>query len=435
MYDSPALYTTQRTAANPPFATETDLSGNVPFASPWAYSSNPTINNGPTGWNPYPLTQPPTSAAVFPLKTQWVMVPTTSKIPVVYQWTASIQQDLGKGWSASLNYLGNENAHFWLGQALNPAVYIAGTYSGAGSCGGMVTTGMTIGQNCSTTAAGNYYQRSKLTLANTTANAFSNYWGSYYSVATSTMIFNGATSSYNDLIATLQHRMSHNYSVLLNYTYSHAIDTGDAPGDIASNSFMDPNNPRLDRGNAGFDIRHIINATVVDRSNFKFTNRTLNALVNGWELAPLLRILSGAPFNVTSGSDISLNDMGLDRPNVVAGQSFTTGQKVYSSTTNGANRTFFNKNAFSTSTVTAGTFGNAGRNILRGPKYFDLDASLNRTIKVWNKMDMNVRLEAFNLTNHPFFSSFTTAMSSSSFGWATAAGDPRIMQAAVKFNF
>ena len=48
---------------------------------------------------------------------------------------------------------------------------------------------------------------------------------------------------------------------------------------------------------------------------------------------------------------------------------------------------------------------------------------------------MNLRLEAFNLFNHPYFNAFTTTLSSGTFGYATAAGDARIMQAAVKFNF
>ena len=186
---------------------------------------------------------------------------------------------------------------------------------------------------------------------------------------------------------------------------------------------------------AGFDYRHIVNATVVAHSDFKLSNRALRLAANGWELAPLVRILSGAPYNVTSGSDISLTGMGNDRPNIVGSTSFTTGKKITQSAANG-NRAFFNAVAFSTSTVSTGTFGNAGRNILRGPNYYDVDSSLSRIFKVYEHLNMNVRLEAFNLFNHPFFNSFTTANpSSSSFGWANAAADPRIMQAAVKFNF
>jgi hypothetical protein len=438
MYDSPALYTTQRSAANAPFATEIDLTGNQSFASPWASNVNPVT--GQVGWNPYPLNSPATKTDVFPLSAFWVMVPQQVKMPVVYQWTASIQQELGKGWSLSLNYLGNENAHFWLGQAFNQPVYIPGTWDGtATGCGGMQVTAamkMTVGSACSSTLTPNYYGRSTLSLANKTLNQ-GNPWGSYYAY-TSAMIYPYATSSYNGGIAALQHRMSHNYSVLVNYTYSHAIDTGDAPGDIAANTFMVPTNPRLDRAAAGFDIRHIINASVVARSDFKTTNRLLRMAANGWELAPLVRILSGSPFNVTSGSDISRTGMGNDRPNVVAGQSFTTGKQVYASTStaNPTNRAYFNPAAFTTSTVAIGSFGNAGRNILRGPKYYNVDASLNRTVKVYDRLNMNIRLEAFNLFNHPFFNAFTTANpTSSSFGYATGAADPRLMQAAVKFNF
>jgi hypothetical protein len=197
---------------------------------------------------------------------------------------------------------------------------------------------------------------------------------------------------------------------------------------------MVPLNPRLDRAAAGFDIRHIFNTTVVASSNFKLQNRALRIAANGWQIAPLIRILSGAPYNVTSGSDISLTGMGNDRPNVVSGVSFTTGKKVTQS--NSGNRAFFNAAAFSTSTVTAGSFGNAGRNILRGPNYYNVDASLSRIFKVYDRVNLNLRLEAFNLFNHPFFNSFTTANpNSSSFGWANGTSDQRLMQAAAKFNF
>jgi hypothetical protein len=423
MYDSPALYTTQRSAANAPFATEIDLTGTQSFANPWAKNVNPVT--GATAWNPYPLDNPPTSSSVFPLYAFYVMVPQTSKMPTVYQWTASIQQDLGKGWNLSLNYLGNENAHLWLGQAFNAPVYIPGNSTGvAGSCGSM-TTIPAAGVACSTANTTSYYARSALTLLNPK-------YGSYYSYS-SPLIYTGGTSSYNGLIAAIQHRMSHNYSVLVNYTYSHAIDTGDANGDIASNTFMVPSNPRLDRAAAGFDIRHIFNATVVASSNFKLQNRALRIAANGWQIAPLIRILSGAPYNVTDGTDISLTGMGNDRPNVVPGVSYTTGKKVTQS--NAGNRAFFNAAAFTYSTVSAGSFGNAGRNILRGPNYYDVDASLSRAFKVYGNLNMNLRIESFNLFNHPFFNSFTTTVNSSSFGYANATADPRLMQAAVKFNF
>lgn len=424
MYDTPALYTTQRSAANAPFATEIDLTGTQSFTDPWAKNVNPVTSA--TAWNPYPLDNPPTSSSVFPRYAFYVMVPKSVKMPTVYQWTASVQQDLGRGWSLSLNYLGNENAHFWLGQAFNTPVYVAGTSTGvAGSCGSM-TTIPTSGTACSTATTSSYYARSTLTLLNST-------YGNYYSY-TSPTIYTGATSSYNGAIVALQHRMSHNYSVLVNYTYSHALDTGDAPGDVASNTFMVPSDPRRDRSNAGFDIRHIFNATVVARSDFKLNSRVLRLAANNWEIAPLIRVLSGAPFNVTSGSDISLTGMGNDRPNVITGVSMTTGKKVTQSAT-GGNRAYFNSAAFSSSTVSAGSFGNASRNILRGPNYYNVDASLSRIFKVYDRLNMNLRLESFNLFNHPFLNTFTTTLSSSSFGWATAAADPRIMQAAVKFTF
>lgn len=425
MYDTPALYTSQRTAANPPFATEIDLTGNHSFSNPWGQNVNPVT--GQTAWNPYPLENPPTKNAVFPLYAFWVMVPQRIKMPTVYQWTASVQQDLGKGWNFSVNYLGNENAHLWLGQAFNQPIYVPGTSTGAaGSCGPMQTV-PAAGSPCSAANTTSYFARATLTLLNPT-------YGPYYSY-TSPTIFLGGTSSYNGVIVALQHRMSHNYSMLFNYTYSHALDTGDTPGDIAGNTFMIPSNPRRDRSNAGFDVRHIFNATIVARSEFNFSNGLLRAAVNNWELAPLIRILSGTPYNVTSGSDISLTGMGLDRPNVVAGVSTRTGKTVTQSAT-GGNRAFFNPAAFSTSTVSPGNFGNASRNMLRGPNYYDVDTALSRVFPVHEQVNLNLRIEAFNLFNHPFFNTFTTSNpNSSTFGWATGAADPRIMQAAAKITF
>ena len=59
------------------------------------------------------------------------------KTPVIYQWNASVQQDLGNGWMFSINYLGNQQAHQWLGNGINAATYIPGNWTGPGSCQGM----------------------------------------------------------------------------------------------------------------------------------------------------------------------------------------------------------------------------------------------------------------------------------------------------------
>ncbi len=423
MYDSPALFASQRLTSNPPYTDEIDLNGPISLSNPWGTYP---------GGDPFPGVFPPDASAPFPTNTLYVLMPRHIQIPTVNQWTASFQQDLGRGWNFSLNYLGNTNSHLWLGRAINPAVYIPGTYNPAvaGSCGAIPAAGLPkSGANCSSTTNTNY--RTLLTLANPAQ-------GIFYS-PTMTQIDDGATSSYNGVITAIQHRMSNNFSFLGNYTWSHCISVGDTPGDVAGPSFENPNNRRMDRANCGYDFRHIFNTTLVASSHISSLHGLTAALVNNWQIAPLVRITSGAPLNITSGTDNSLTGQGLDRPNLVPGVPVYTHQKITQSAT--GNRFYFNRAAFTQNAP--GTFGNLGRNAFRGPKFFEVDASLNRTFPFRERLALNVRLEAFNVLNHPNFTNnsasgagaFTTGLNSATFGSITGAADPRIFQAAAKITF
>jgi hypothetical protein len=415
MYDTPPLYMSQRVASNPPFVNEIDLVGpNIPFDQPW--------RNYPGG-DPFPGVFPPNASATFPTNTLWVLLQPKMQTPVIYQWNASIQQDLGRGWMFSLNFLGSEQAHQWLGTGMNAAIYIAGTSTGlTGSCGSLTpATGLPAkGTACSTT--GNPNARTPLSLANYTQ-------GQGYS-PTMTLITDNGTSSYNGMIAAIQHRMSNNFSFLSNYTWSKCLDVSDTTGDIAAPQYQHTSNARLDRGPCGFDVRHIFNTTFVAHSHFSSLQGWKGALANNWEVAPLIRILSGAPLNITSGADNSRTGINLDRPNVVAGQNSYTGNKIQRT---GANLAYINKNAFTQNAV--GTYGNVGRNSLRGPNTYNVDMSVSRIFPIRERLNFQLRMEAFNVLNHPNFTTFTTGLNSGTFGNATGAADPRIFQLAGKFSF
>ncbi|HEY1215720.1 MAG TPA: TonB-dependent receptor [Bryobacteraceae bacterium] len=414
MYDSPNLFTSQRLTSSPPFVNEIAVTGPVDLTNPYANYS---------GGNPFPGTFPPDASATFPTNAYYVLLPRNIRTPTIYQWTASVQQDLGRGWMMSVSYLGNHNAHLWLGRAINPATYIQGTWTGPGSCGALTVSPGT-GTACSTT--GNAAQRTVLALANPTQ-------GAYFS-PTMTSISDGFDSNYNGVIAAIQHRMSNSFSLLTNYTWSHCISVGDAPGDVAGIVNQNPYYPRGDRANCGFDVRHIFNTSIVASSNFKSLNPIARAVVNDWQLSPIIRILSGVPMDIMSGIDNSRNGQGRDRPNYVPGIDVYTHNHIQRQ----ANLAYLNKAAFTQNSV--GTFGNVGRNAFRGPKYYNLDLSLSRNFQLYERLKLQMRLEGFNVFNHPFFgtsggSGFTTTLSSGTFGNATAAYDPRIFQAAAKFTF
>jgi len=425
MYDTPSLYTSQRVASNPPFVNEIDLNGQSSFDNPWA---------GYPGGNPFPGAFPPDASAVFPTNTLWVLLQKKMQTPVIYQWTASIQQDLGNGWMFSINYLGNQQAHQWVGNGTNAAIYIPGNWSGPGSCQGMpqIAVGSALypaknGDPCSST--GNPNARTPLTLANHTQ-------GQGYS-PTLTYITDGATTSYNGVITTVQHRMSNNFSLLANYTWSKCLAVADNPGDIAGPAYEHTTNPRLDRGPCGFDVRHIFNTTMVAASHFQSLHGWAGAVANNWQIAPLIRITSGLPLNITSGTDNSRTGIGLDRPNLVSGADPYSHVKIQQKPTVG----YFNKAAFTQNAV--GTYGNLGRNTFRAPSNYNIDLAVSRIFPIRERLNFQLRMESFNILNHPNFSTvnatggsaLSTAFNNSAFGNYTGALDPRIFQLAGKLTF
>jgi hypothetical protein len=410
MYDYGMLFTAQRLASDPPFVNEIDLVKSNPggFSNPWT-----TGYNYPGG-NPFPPT-----GAYFPQSALWIVLPQNLKPTTLYQWNATYQRQFGGNWLASLTYMGNKTAHVWTGQELNPAVYIPG----------ICPTANSPNAQCSTTA--NTNQRKILNQINPSQ-------GQYYGNVD--ILDYGANATYNAFLASIQQRLSHGVTFLANYTWSHCISDADFGGDITGPSYMNPYNRRQDRGDCNFDIRHIFNASIAATSPVK-GNTIWAHILGNWQLAPLVRMLSGAPLNVTTGTDASLTGVGLDRPNLVAGVN------PYTTSWGAGLPQYLNPAAFTANT--AGTYGNLGRDVLRGPGQVQFDASLSRIFGIYESVRLEVRGEAFNVINHTNFvaaatgtgipgistSGISLSRSSSNFGQITSAGDPRIFQFALKLYF
>jgi len=82
-----------------------------------------------------------------------------------------------------------------------------------------------------------------------------------------------------------------------------------------------------------------------------------------------------------------------------------------------------------------GTFGTAGRNILQGPGFADVDVSAFKLFRLTESKSLALRWEVFNVLNRPNFGNPSGNFSSSAFGQISSAGDPRIMQVGLKFVF
>ena len=454
-YDEVNFFTGQRVNQNPPFATSSspNTTGQLSFSSPWTV-------NGVTS-SPYPQPGIPDKAtAVFPAQGQFIVLPTQFHPSYTIQYTASIQHQFGRGWELQLDYIGNGTRHAPIGSPLNDAVFIPGVWGPNGTgCSPIVRTGPAAvtpgaaGTSCSTTA--NQKSRFALAIANPAqGNQYQGGGGG------SVLVSDFATANYNGLVTTHQHRLSSSFSLLANHTWSKCLNIADAAGDVAGSPVQNPNNIASDYGPCGSDFRNIENVVITTKSNFPMTG--FKALIlNNWEFAPLLHIQSGAPFTVTSGQDNSFTAVGNDRPNQLPGVPVYA-RVAFRNAAGAANRTYVNQSAFQQVTITAGcaapfsgcsangTYGNVGRNSFRGIPSYQLDSQISRIFAIRERLNMVVRLEAFNMLNHPNFniptgsttgslggtSGGNAVVTSSTFGQITSTSNTaRVFQGGVKVSF
>jgi hypothetical protein len=446
-YDQVNFFTGQRTNQNPPFATaisqtQTSTSGPMSFSSPWS------VGQVTTSPFPQPIIPDPADAKFY-AQSQYIVLPTQFKPSYTEQWTASVQHQFGQGWQLQVDYIGSHTVHAPMGIPLSPAIYIPGVWGANGTgCAGIVTTGPAAakpgaaGTPCSTTA--NQASRFKLTIANPAqGNQYSGGGGG------SVLVDDNGMANYNGLITTVQHRLSSSFSLLANYTWSKCLNIEDAQGDLAGTTVQNPSNPGMDYGPCGSDYRNVENVVVVAKSHFQL-NRLSSLIVNNWEFAPLLHILSGAPFTVTAGQDNSLTDVGNDRPNLVPGVPVYL-HIAQKSGSGASNRGYLNPAAFSQiPTSSFGTYGNISRDSFRGPAAYQFDAQISRIFPIHESLNATFRLEAFNVLNHPNFNIPTGSstgtiggttggagvLTSSTFGQiSSTSNQARIFQGSIKLVF
>ncbi len=271
------------------------------------------------------------------------------------------------------------------------------------------------GTPCSTVA--NQTQRFALTVANPLQGI--QYTGGG---GGSVIVNNVGMANYNGVITTIQHRLSSTFSLLANHTWSKCLNVADAQGDLASTSVENPANPRGDYAACGSDYRHVENIVVIAKSHFHVSNRMTSLLVNGWVLAPLTHIVSGAPFTVTSGQDNSFTDVAQDRPNLVPGVPFYLHQQIKGpGTAPAVHRGYLNPAAFAQ--VTAGcptpAFASdmprgtgptemSAETACPGITNYQFDVQISRIFPIHERLTATLRLEAFNVLNHPNFRNIPT---------------------------
>jgi carboxypeptidase family protein len=236
-----------------------------------------------------------------------------------------------------------------------------------------------------------------------------------------TLLESRARSEFDSLQARFQQRYAFGCTMLVGYTLGRSMD--DASGFFTSAG--DPNFPQdsanLDAewGRSSFDVRHRLSVSFSYDLPFDFT------------ISGIVQMQGGRPFTVALLPEVdnsntgrsSLGFGGNDRPNV--GGSATASDP-------GPNQ-WFNTGAFTMPAF--GTFGNAGRNILEGPGYQNVNLALLKRVPLRGRTSLQLRAEAFNLLNRANFDLPDNFYGSPTFGQILSAGAPRHVQFGARLTF
>ncbi len=243
---------------------------------------------------------------------------------------------------------------------------------------------------------------------------------------------NVGTTIYHGATVKLEQRPVHGLSYLVSYTRSTLMDDASSvfdasilTGPVANYPVADSYNRRLERDYSTGDIPHVFVASAVWDLPFK-SDGLLGALVNGWSVTGIVTLQSGVPIAVTQATNQNaFAGFGTQRPNLV-------GDPVLSANDRSPAQ-WFDTAAFAAAPQF--TLGSASRNPVRGPSYRNLDLALMRQVPLGAGAALELRLEAFNVTNTPPLGAPNGVFGSAAFGTITTAGDPRVLQLAIKFLF
>jgi len=268
-------------------------------------------------------------------------------------------------------------------------------------------------------------------------------------------------SDSHQLQITVDKRYRSGLSFRVAYTLAKTIDLSSGFR-ARSGGYTDPFNPRLDRALADFDATHrlVISASwelPIDKP-FRNSNAFAKRVTQGWQVNVISTFQSGQPFTIFSNNDNSLQGNFLDRPNLIGKirtfnarqiSSFSgaaancSGATPDSVTGNISGNFYFDPTAFDCqfnndlhlAPGSIASFGNLGRNTLRGPGINNWDISFLKKTKITESKVLEFRAEMFNAFNHAQFLNPDPFGFDSTFGQISQTRGPRLVQFALKLYY
>jgi len=247
---------------------------------------------------------------------------------------------------------------------------------------------------------------------------------------------NVGNSDYHAVQAKLEKRFSRGLTFLVSYTRSKLIDDASSvfdasifTGPIANFPVADSFNRKLEQDVSNGDIpNYFVASWVYDLpigpGHKLHPSGVLGKFTNGWQLAGIATVESGIPLALTQTTNFNaFAGFGTQRPNCV-------GDRTPDHPTTAA---YFDPAAFAIAPQF--TVGSCSRNPVRGPGYQDADLAFIKRTNITERYTLDFRTEIFNLTNTPPLNAPNVIFGSTAFGTITSAGDPRVIQLALKLNF
>jgi len=259
-------------------------------------------------------------------------------------------------------------------------------------------------------------------------------------------------SDYEGLSLAVKRSFARGLLLSANYMWSHEIDDGsNGSGDGDSLVAQNVACQSCERANGIWDVRHVFNANAVYQLPFGPGRQYLSqpgvasSILGSWELTSTVVARTGFPINVTidrSASAVPDGNNTDQRPNLVPGVSLTPpgGATIAE---------WINPAAFAA--PAAGTFGNAPRDVARGPGAWQIDMGIGKHIPLTESVRLEFRAEFFNIFNHPQYglplADWSVAPGPNGFGniistvstttpvSPVGSGTPREMQFSLRFAF
>jgi hypothetical protein len=378
-YDRPNTISTNSPANQGPFGTLVNISGDDrnSVADPYAGTVNPFPAD------PFDV---PRDVDFFLPHSAFSYDPNL-KNGRLQSWNVTVEREIMPTYLVRVGYAGSYGDRLAMGRELNPAIFAPGA----------------------TTATTN--QRRPL----------------FPTYSTITSIESTGRSTYHALQLTLDKRLARGFSILSSYTLSKNMDhagENKQTGVTQTNPF----DLEFDWGPSNADRRHRFVTSFLWQIPGAFDSAVLSSLLSGWSLTGIVVMQSGVGLTVTSGVDNARSGTGGQRADVSGDPDLpddrTNEEKILS---------WFDTSVYTPNAI--GTFGNSGRNRLRGPGSKNVDLGVHKTFATGGGTRLQLRIEAFNAFNWTNLGNPNTARNNANFGRILTAGDARVMQAALRLYF